>query len=334
MRYKLLGRTGLRVSELCLGTMTFGGGQTIGGLDQAEASTLVASALDAGINFFDTADTYSGGESETQLGEALGNRRKDVIVATKVRLGVGEGPGINDIGLSRYHILNAVDASLRRLKTDYIDLYQLHIVDSLTPMEETLRTLEDLVRWGKVRYVGCCTYPAWQLMKALAISDANGWSRFASYQAHYTIASREAERELIPLVEDQEVGLLVWSPLAGGLLSGKFSRDGSGPAGTRRAQFDFPPVDRERAFDVIDVMREIAREHDVSVARIALAWLLHQDAVTSVIVGARRPDQLQDNLLAPDVHLSEKELEQLDKVSTLPPEYPGWMLAMSWDDRM
>jgi aryl-alcohol dehydrogenase-like predicted oxidoreductase len=332
MRYRLLGRTGLKVSELCLGTMTFGGGQTIGGLGQTDADRLVARALDAGVNFFDTADVYSGGEAERMLGRALGARRKDIFVATKVRLRTEEGP--NDIGLSRGHILDAVDASLRRLGTDYIDLYQIHIVDALTPLEETLRAFEDLVRWGKVRYIGCCNLPAWQIMKALAISDARGWVRFTSLQAHYTTVERGLERELAPLLSDQGLGLLVWSPLSGGLLSGKFTRESQGPEGSRRASFDFPPVNRERAFDVVDVMREIASDHDVSVARIALAWLLHQDVVTSVIIGAKRLNQLEDNLLAPAVQLSDEDLKRLDRISALPSEYPGWMLTWSWDDRM
>jgi aryl-alcohol dehydrogenase-like predicted oxidoreductase len=333
MRYRLLGSTGIKVSELCLGTMTFGGGQTIGGIGQDTVNDLVAKALEAGVNFFDTANNYSGGDAERMLGRALGSRRKDVLIATKVRLKTGK-KGINDVGLSRAHILDAVEASLERLGTDYIDLYQVHITDALTPLEETLRALEDLVRWGKVRYVGCCNYPAWQIVKALAISKAHDWSRFVSLQAHYSIASRDLERELMPMVKDQKLGLFIWSPLAGGLLSGKFSRDGEGPKGSRRASFDFPPIDKERAFRVLEVMREIASKHDVSVTRIALGWLLHQDAVTSVIVGAKQLDQLEDNLRAAEVTLCEQELMRLDEVSALPKEYPGWMLDWPWDDRV
>jgi aryl-alcohol dehydrogenase-like predicted oxidoreductase len=332
MRYRLLGRTGLKVSELCLGTMTFGGGKTIGGIDQATATALVDRALEAGINLLDTADVYSGTEAETMLGRALGNRRKDVIIASKVRLGTGKGP--NDAGLSRAHIMDAVEGSLRRLQTDTIDLYQLHIVDSLTPLEETLRALEDLVRSGKVRYIGCCNYPAWQIMKALAISDARGWTRYATVQAHYSLAERGLEREIGPLLRDQGLGLLVWSPLSGGLLSGKFTRDGKDPKGARRTTFDFPPVDMERAFAVIDAMAEIAATHQASVAQVALAWLLQQDIVTSVILGARRVDQLEDNLQSPNVHLSLEQLARLATASALAPEYPGWMLAEPWDDRM
>jgi aryl-alcohol dehydrogenase-like predicted oxidoreductase len=332
MRYRLLGRTGLKVSELGLGTMTFGGGKTIGGIDQATATALVDRALEAGINLLDTADVYSGTEAETMLGRALGNRRKDVIIASKVRLGTGKGP--NDAGLSRAHIMDAVEGSLRRLQTDTIDLYQLHIVDSLTPLEETLRALEDLVRSGKVRYIGCCNYPAWQIMKALAISDARGWTRYATVQAHYSLAERGLEREIGPLLRDQGLGLLVWSPLSGGLLSGKFTRDGKDPKGARRTTFDFPPVDMERAFAVIDAMAEIAATHQASVAQVALAWLLQQDIVTSVILGARRVDQLEDNLQSPNVHLSLEQLARLATASALAPEYPGWMLAEPWDDRM
>lgn len=332
MRYRILGRTGLKVSELCFGTMTFGGGETIGVLDQRESDKLVARTLDAGINFFDTADAYSGTEAERMLGQALGTRRKEVIIATKVRLETGSGP--NDVGLSRGHILDAVDASLRRLGTDYIDLYQIHISDALTPLEETLRALDDLVRWGKVRYIGCCNFAAWQLMKSLAISDMHDWARFVALQAHYTLIERGLERELVPLVKDQGLGLMIWSPLSGGFLSGKFTRENESPEDSRRSELDFPPINRERAFDVLDVMREIAAQHNVSVARIALAWLLYQDVVTSVIIGAKRLDQLEDNLLAPEVRLSEKDLKQLDEVSALPLEYPGWMLNRPWDDRI
>jgi aryl-alcohol dehydrogenase-like predicted oxidoreductase len=312
--------------------MTFGGGKTIGGIDQATATAMVDRALAAGVNFIDTADAYSGTEAETMVGNALAGRRQQAVLATKVRLGTGRGP--NDSGLSRAHILDAVEASLRRLQTDYIDLYQLHIVDALTPLEETLRTMEDLVRSGKVRYVGCCNYPAWQIMKALAIADAHGWSRYVAVQAHYSLAERGLEREIVPLLRDQGLGLLVWSPLSGGLLSGKFTRPGNGPQGARRSNFDFPPVDEERVFRVIDLMRGIAASRDVSVAQIALGWLLHQEVVTSVILGARRLEQLEDNLQSPKVRLSQEELVQLDAASALPVEYPGWMLAGRWDDRM
>jgi len=334
MHYRLLGTTGLFVSELCLGTMTFGGKDfwaVVGTQGQGEVDELVGAALDAGINFVDTADIYSFGESESLLGKALAGKRDKVVLATKVRGRTGAGP--NDVGLSRGHIMAAVEASLRRLGTDWIDLYQIHGLDSLTPLEETLRAFDDLVRRGLVRYIGCSNLAAWQLMKALGISEREHLARFQTLQAYYTIAGRDLEREHIPLLRDQQVGLLVWSPLAGGLLSGKFGRDTTDASG-RRAKFDFPPVDKERAWQVIDVIRPIAAAHDVSVATIALAWLLHQDAVTSVIIGAKRRDQLTENLRAPDVKFTAEELRKLDEVSAMPAEYPGWMLARQGSDRI
>jgi aryl-alcohol dehydrogenase-like predicted oxidoreductase len=332
MRYKTLGRTDLKVSELCFGAMTFGtqgkAPKNFGGVDLPGANKLVASALDAGVNFFDTADIYSNGNLESMLGQALDNRRKDVVIATKVHFPTVENPaGPNEKGLWRKHIMDAVDASLRRLGTDYIDLYQIHARDLATPIEETLRALEDLVGAGKVRYIGCSNLADWHLMKMLAVSDAHGWARLVSPQAYYTIAARSMSRELVPLLKDQGVGLLIWSPLAGGLLAGKFTREDNSPEGSRRTDVDFPPVNRERTFDVIDVMREIAAEQNVSVARIAIAWLLHQDVVTSVIIGAKRLEQLDDNLGATEVRLSDADIERLDRVSALPPEYPGWVLT-------
>lgn len=326
MRYKQLGRTGLLVSELCFGTMTFGGRgmwQAIGQQSQATADDLIGRVLDAGINFIDTANIYSEGESERILGKALGAKRKEIVLASKLFGRMGPGP--NDTGLSRVHIMRAVEDSLTRLGTDYLDLYQIHGFDPLTPLEETLRALDDLVRDGKVRYLGCSNLAAWQLMKSLWISDRNNLHRFESLQAYYTIAGRDLEREIVPLLQDQQLGLMVWSPLAGGLLSGKFDRSGQGPGGARRVEFDFPPVNRERAFDAVDVMREIADGKGVSVAQIALSWLLHQTVVTSVIIGAKNPEQLADNLAAPEVVLSAADLERLDEVSRLPEEYPGWM---------
>lgn len=336
MKYRLLGRTGLLVSELCLGTMTFGGKgfwEVIGQQGQSLVNDIVARSLDAGINFIDTANIYSFGESETLLGKALAGRPRDsYVLATKVR---GRMSGdVNAIGLSRYHIMNSVEASLKRLGTDYIDLYQIHGFDPVTPLDETLRALDDLVHQGKVRYLGASNLAAWQLMKALGISDKLGLSRFESLQAYYTIAGRDLEREIVPLVQDQQLGVMVWSPLAGGLLSGKFNRDGSGPDGSRRISFDFPPVNRDRAFDSIDVMREVAAELEASVAQIALAWLLHQPAVTSVIIGAKNTDQLADNLKAVNVSLSEDQLQRLNSVSQLPAEYPQWMVARQSDGRL
>ncbi len=337
MRYSPLGGTGLLVSELCLGTMTFGTGgrlAAISALDQNAADRIVATALDAGINFIDTADVYADGMSEEITGRAIrssGRPRTDIVLATKVHGAMGDGP--NDRGASRGHIMDAVKASLKRLGTDYIDLYQIHGQDTLTPVEETVQALDDLVRQGHVRYVGVSNWAAWRLARALSLADHRGWARFVSLQAYYTIAGRDLERELVPLLRDQKVGLMVWSPLAGGLLSGKYDRDGKGPDGARRTNFNFPPVDRERAFAAIDVMREIGDAKGVSVARIAIAWLLHQEVVTSVIVGAKTVEQLQDNLGAVGVSLSPDELARLDAVSALPPEYPGWMISRQNEGR-
>lgn len=337
MRYRTLGRTGLLVSELCLGTMTFAGRgfwKVVGTLDQRAATGLVERALAAGVNFIDTADVYSEGEAERLLGAALRDlsvRREDVVIATKVRGRTGPGP--NDTGLSRKHILASALASLQRLQTDYIDLYQIHGFDALTPIEETLRALDNLVERGLVRYIGCSNLMAWHLMKALGIAERHGLARFESLQAYYSIAGRDLEREIVPLLQDQQVGLLVWSPLAGGLLSGKFQRDGGGPGDARRSSFDFPPVDKEHGFNVVDAMRPIAQAHGVSVARVALAWLLHQPAVTSVIIGAKSREQLDDNLAAGDLQLSGEQLGQLEAVSALRAEYPRWMVERQAADR-
>lgn len=330
MRYKKLGDTGLLVSEICLGTMTFGGQgiwNAIGALDQSVADRIVSRALEAGVNFIDTADVYSEGLSEEITGRAIvnsGRKRSDIVLATKV-MGVA-GPGPNDRGASRGHIMDGVKASLKRLGTDYIDLYQIHGFDPLTPIEETVRALEDLIRQGYVRYVGVSNWSAWTIMKALGIADRHGWSRFTTLQAYYTIAGRDLEREIAPLLQSEKLGLMVWSPLAGGLLSGKYDRDGKGPGGARRVSFDFPPVNRDRAFDCVDVMREIGNARGISVARIALAWLLHRPFVMSVIIGAKTVEQLDDNLAATEVTLTPEELERLDRVSALPAEYPGWMI--------
>ena len=338
MRYRLLGRTGLYVSELCLGTMTFGGNgfwKVMGGLEQEAATALVRQSFDAGVNFIDTANIYSVGASETLTGNAiksLGLPRDELVVATKAT-GVMNENAVNALGQSRYHLMNQVDASLKRLQLDHIDLYQLHGFDPLTPLDEVLSTLNDLVRSGKVRYIGLCNMAAWQIMKGLAISDKHNWARFESVQAYYTIAGRDLEREVMPLINDQQLGLMVWSPLAGGLLSGKFSADGSGPQGTRRASFDFPVVDKPRAFRVVEAMRPIAFQHRVSVAQIALAWLLSRSQVSSVIIGAKTPEQLEDNLGATKLELSAEELAVLDQVSALPAEYPGWMLARQAESR-
>jgi aryl-alcohol dehydrogenase-like predicted oxidoreductase len=337
MKYVLLGNTGLKVSELCLGTMTFGGkgwAKFIGNLDQDAVDKVVKRSIDAGINFIDTANVYSEGLSEELTGQSirnLGLRRDDLVIATKVRGTMGPGP--NDSGLTRKHILSQVEASLRRLKTDYIDLYQVHSFDPLTPIQETIWTLDDLVKSGKVRYIGASNYTSWQLMKALALSQYTQQAAFVSLQAYYTIAGRDLEREIIPLLRDQKLGLLVWSPLAGGLLSGKYKRDNSGAEGARRKNFDFPPVNKERAFDIIDVLEPMAAARKVSVAQLALAWLLHQPAVTSVIIGANTMEQLEDNLKSVEVRFTEDELLKLDEVSRLPQEYPGWMIEWTARDR-
>ncbi|MGB7101369.1 MAG: aldo/keto reductase [Xanthobacteraceae bacterium] len=338
MRYKTLGGTGLLVSEICLGTMTFGGRgfwTAIGTLDQSVADRVVARALDAGVNFIDTADVYSEGFSEEITGRAVANsgrKRSDVVIATKAVGAMGKGP--NDRGASRGHIMDAAKASLKRLGTDYIDLYQMHSFDHVTPIEETVRALDDLVRQGYVRYVGLSNWQAWTVMKALGIAERHGRTRPATLQAYYTIAGRDLEREIAPLLEAEKLGLMVWSPLAGGLLSGKYDRDSKGPQGSRRVSFDFPPVDKERAFACVDAMREVAKRHNASVARIALAWLLHRPFVMSVIVGATSIEQLDDNLAATEVSLSAEELGELDRVSALPAEYPGWMIERQGADRV
>jgi aryl-alcohol dehydrogenase-like predicted oxidoreductase len=344
MEYKTLGNTGLLVSTICFGTMTFSGRSTgpekgiwqaIGNVDQAGADGLVKACFDSGINFFDTADVYSEGESEKMLGQSLKNlkiARKDVVIATKVYGRVG--PGRNDVGASRGHIMDAVEASLRRLQTDHIDLYQIHGNDAVTPVEETLRALDTLVSQGKVRYIGCSNWQAWKIAKAVAISEFKNLARFDTLQAYYSIAGRDLERDIVPMLEAEKTGLLVWSPLAGGLLSGKFSRTNQKPEGSRRSEFDFPVVDKERTWKILDAMAPIAKAHGCSPARIALAWVLTKPFVTSVIIGAKRIEQLTDNVAAVDVKLAADEIKKLDEVSALPPEYPGWMLPFQGSNRL
>jgi aryl-alcohol dehydrogenase-like predicted oxidoreductase len=336
MRYRQFGKTGLYVSELCLGTMTFGGGggrwASIGNLSAPEVEKMVGMTLDAGVNFIDTADVYSEGESERLLGHALselGAPRDKLILATKVRGRTGPGP--NDLGLSRGHILQAIDASLRRLKTDYIDLYQIHGIDDDTPFEETLHALDTVVRAGKARYIGFCNLPAWYAMMALAMADARGLPRFVSAQMYYSIAGRDIEREIVPLVKSEGLALLPWSPLAGGLLSGKFDLENPGPENARRTTFDFPPVDKPRAKAALNVLRPAAEKMGISVARCALAWMLTRPFITSIIIGAKTVEQLTDNLAATDVTLAPEDLDRLDQASALPSEYPGWMLE--WQGR-
>lgn len=330
MRYRALGNTGLYVSDLCLGAMTFGEGddpmgRLMGAVGLADAQQIVDRAIDAGVNFFDTANGYSAGTSEEILGKALGKRRQDVVVATKVYF--PPGTGINDLGVSRVAIHREVERSLARLGTDYIDLYQVHSFDVTTPLEETLSTLNDLVRAGKVRYIGLSNFTAWQMAKANGIAERLGLEPFRSVQAYYSLVGRELEREILPAARDLGLGTMIWSPLAGGFLSGKYTRASESEG--RRAKFDFPPVDKERGFAIVDVLREIGNSRDASPARVALAWLLHQDGVTSVIIGARRMDQLEDNLRAVDLQLSADELAQIDEVSRLTPEYPQYFPSIA-----
>jgi len=338
MRYRQLGPSGLFVSELCLGTMTFGGSdgmwRQIGQLGQDDADALVKTAVDAGVNFIDTANVYAGGESERILGQSirnLGLSRDDLVIATKVLGPMGDGP--NARGASRKHIMDQCRASLERLGLDHIDLYQIHGFDPATPVVETLEALDTLVRAGHVRYIGLSNWAAWQIVKAIGIAQARQLAPILSLQAYYTLAGRDLEREIAPMLRSEGLGLMVWSPLAGGFLSGKYRREDERSGDGRRATFDFPPVDRDRGYGVIEAMRPIADAHGVSVARIALAWLLHQEVVTSVIVGAKRPDQLADNLAAIDVRLSAEDLAALDAASALPAEYPGWMLERQGDYR-
>ncbi|MGA2071443.1 MAG: aldo/keto reductase [Sedimentisphaerales bacterium] len=335
MRYRLLGGTGLYVSELCLGTMTFGGKgfwEAIGKLTASEAEVMVGTSLDAGINFIDTADAYSEGESEKLLGAALGSLRTprdQVIIASKVRLRTGPGP--NQVGLSRSHIFNSIDASLRRLKMDYVDLYQIHGVDIDTPIEETIAALDIVVRSGKVRYVGFCNLPAWYAMKAIAFAEEQSMPSFVSAQMYYSVASRDIEREIVPMAMDMNLAILPWSPLAGGLLSGKFDLEKPGPEGARRTKFDFPPVDKERTKKVLKELRAVSGAMGISVARVAIAWLLTRPFVTSVIIGAKTREQLMDNLAASDVNMASEHITRIDAASALPPEYPGWMVT--WQNR-
>jgi aryl-alcohol dehydrogenase-like predicted oxidoreductase len=319
--------------------MTFGDGRglfkALSVVGQAGADQLIKTAIDGGINFFDTADNYTEGESEKILGQSLKNlnvARQQVVIATKVYSRVGAGR--NDVGASRGHIMDGVEASLRRLQTDHIDLYQIHGNDSVTPLEETLRALDTLVQQGKVRYIGCSNWQAWKIAKALGISEFKNLARFDTLQAYYSIAGRDLEREIVPLLESEKVGLLVWSPLAGGLLSGKYSRTNQKPADSRRTEYDFPLVDKERTWRILEVMVPIAKAHGCSPARLSLAWLLAKPVITSVIIGAKRVEQLQDNLASIQLTLTLDELKKMDQVSALPPEYPGWVLPFQGADRL
>lgn len=337
MEYRRLGRSGLRVSVLTLGTMTFGGGrgyEDVGRLGVTDARRQIDRAIDYGINLIDTADHYSAGGSEEIVGEALVGRRERVLLATKVRFTMGPGP--NDSGLSRHHVISACEASLRRLRTDHIDLYQVHDWDGWTPLEETLAALDDLVRSGKVRYVACSNFAGWQVMKALGIADARLLPRFVSQQVYLSLQERSSEYEIVPAAIDQGLGLLIYSPLAGGYLSGKYRRDTPAPTDTRHAgRWIEPPIyDAERLYDTVDVLLEIAAAHEVSAARIALAWLLTRPAVTSLIVGARTDEQFVDNLGATEIGLSDAELARLEAVSRPPLIYPYWHHRNAAHDRL
>ncbi len=338
MKYKEFGKTGVLVSELCLGAMTFGGRgfwKAIGELPQEEVNELVKTSFDHEINFIDTANVYSEGLSELLLGKAikgLGLERQKLVIATKLRGRVGSG--VNQTGLSRLHIADAINDSLKRLDMDYVDLLYIHGVDMITPLEETMRGLEDVVRSGKVRYLGISNHPAWMVVKANGIAEKQGWTKFDALQNYYSIASRDLEREIIPMALSEGLALMPWSPLAGGFLSGKYTRDTQKAGDSRRDEFDFPPVDKEKAYDIIDLMQQIGKDHGVSVARVALAWLLHKKAVTSVIIGAKHKEQLLDNIAATELQLSTDEMQKLDAISELKPEYPGWMLERQNSDRI
>jgi aryl-alcohol dehydrogenase-like predicted oxidoreductase len=332
MRYNQLGNTGMFVSELCLGTMTFGDAGTgiwgaIADVDQDAADRIVERSLAAGVNFIDTADVYSSGNSETILGQALHNLevpRKDVVIATKFYGVMGDKP--NDRGASRGHIMDSVEASLERLQVDHIDLYQIHATDQITPIDETLRALDDLVSSDMVRYIGVSNWQAWRIEKALGISERRGFARFETVQAYYSIAGRDLEREIVPMMAEEKLGLMVWSPLAGGLLSGKYGPGAPGNGEGRRANFDFPPVNKDRAWACVAAMREVAGKHHVSVAEVALAWVLAKPFVTTIIIGAKRIEQLDQNLAAVNLKLDADDMAKLDEVSVLEAEYPSWMV--------
>ncbi len=337
MKYNQLGKTGVLVSELCLGTMTFGGKgywTAIGQLPQDEVNQIIKTSIDSGINFIDTANGYSEGLSEMMLGEALkklGIVRQEVVIATKVRLRMG--PGANQVGLSRLHIADSVNDSLKRLNLSHIDLLYIHGVDPVTPLEETMRGLEDVVRSGKVRYIGISNHPAWMVVKANSYAERMGWTKFVASQNYYAIAGRDIERELLPMALSEGIGIMPWSPLAGGFLSGKFTREKAIAGNSRRDTFDFPPINKEKSYDIIDVMRGIAGHHKVSVASVALNWVISQPGVTSTIIGAKTVQQLTDNISAVDLVLSPEEMQQLNEISALSSEYPGWMVNRQMQGR-
>jgi aryl-alcohol dehydrogenase-like predicted oxidoreductase len=336
MLQRQLGASGLRVSSLTLGTMTFGGRGNfaqVGETDLVGARRQIDMALDAGVTMIDTADVYSAGVSEEIVGEAIGGRRDDVLLSTKVRMPMGDGP--NDAGLSRHHVISGCEASLRRLGTDRIDLYYLHEWDGQTPLEETLEALELLVSQGKVRYVACSNFAAWQMMKALGIADARRLPRFVATQVYYSLQERSIEHEVLPACLDQGVGAVIWSPLAGGLLSGKYRRGVDAPAGSRQlTEWNEPPVyDRDALYDTVEVLVEIAEGHSVSAAQVALAWILGRPGVASLVIGARTDEQLADNLAAVELELSDGEIARLEEVSRPPLPYPRWHQFKTARDR-
>ena len=336
MKMRFMGNTGIKVSELCLGAMTFGGRgfwTIIGALEQKEATALVNQAIDGGINFFDTADVYSEGLAEEILGKALGTKRKDIVLATKVRGRTGKGP--NDIGLSRLHIIESCNASLKRIGTDYIDLYQVHSFDPRTPQEETLRALDDLVRTGKVRYIGASNHTGWQLMKALAVSERQNLEKYVTLQAYYSLVARELENELVPLCLDQDLGILTWSPLGGGFLTGKYRRGKPRPEGARRTdpKNQFLQFDEEKGFAIVDELERIAGNHQATITQAALNYLLRKPGVSSAIIGARNGEQLSDTLRTTDWEMSPEEVKRLDELSKPPRIYPYWMLEGQLKER-
>jgi len=338
MKYNFLGNTGVVVSELCFGTMTFGGEGgiwgSIGRTQQAEVNELMKTVVDSGINFIDTANVYSYGLSEKLLGQSLkdtGINRNELVIATKVRGRMGEGK--NYVGLSRFHIFQSIDESLQRLQMDHVDILYVHGVDPKTPVEETVRALNDIVLTGKVRYVAVCNWPAWMVMKAIGIAEKHGWNNFIGLQYYFSLTSRDIEREVLPLAIDQNLAVMPWSPLAGGFLSGKYSRNNEKAGDSRRDVFDFPPVNREKAYDIIDVITDVGKQYNVSAAQIALAWVRLQKGITSTIIGAKNIGQLKDNVNSTDVILSEDDLKRIAEVSALPREYPGWMVERQSADR-
>jgi len=338
MKYNFLGNTGLVVSEICFGTMTFGGTggiwEAIGKTQHKEVNELMKVVVDSGINFIDTANVYSYGESERLLGQSIkdnGINRNDLVIATKVRGRMSAG--LNNVGLSRYHIFQSVDESLQRLQLDHIDILYVHGVDPKTPVEEIVRSLNDIVLTGKVRYVAVCNWPAWMVMKALGIAEKHGWNKFVGMQYYYSVGGRDIEREIVPLAIDQNLSIMPWSPLAGGFLSGKYTRNNEKAGDSRRDNFDFPPINKEKAYDIIDVLAEVAKEHEASVAEIALAWVRLQKGITSTIIGAKNIDQLNANIKSTEVRLSADELKRIDEVSALVKEYPGWMAERQSADR-